>query len=258
MIYLGFLALVLLTAAVGAVTLLGARRAAVAAGDSDSDSQSFVGGVLNALFTVVLAFYIVFAWQNGDDVEKAAQQEVNALSDVHWQVAAVPAEQATALRSLAEQYAARVAEHEWPSLDQGRPDAQVDRLIDGMRAEAIALPADTEVLKSAREQVLTDLRQIDEAHRERVDISTDDQRFNLVLLAGSVLGAVLMIAFPLLVGLSARPANVATMVLLTLTLGFTLYLSVQLMHPLHGPFGVDADAFRTFLESLPAGSSPAE
>lgn len=258
MIFLIFLLLVLLTAAVAAVTLLSARREAVAAGDSDSDSQSFVGGVLNALFTVLLAFYIVFAWQNGDDIDKAAQQEVNALNDVYWQVTAAPAEQAESIRALTEQYARRVAEHEWSALSQGRGDAETDRLLVGMRAEAIALPADTEVLKSARAQVLADVRQIDEGHRERVDVATDDQSFNLVLLAGSVLGAVLMIVFPLLVGLSARPANVATMALLTLTLGFTVYLSVQLMHPLQGPFGVDADSFSTFLESLPGGVRAAE
>ncbi|MGW0891204.1 bestrophin-like domain [Saccharopolyspora sp. NPDC002578] len=258
MIFLILLVLVLLTAAVAAVTLLGARREAVAAGGSDSDSQSFVGGVLNALFTVLLAFYIVFAWQNGDDVDKAAQQEVNALNDAYWQVSAVPAEQAASIRSLAEQYAHRVAEHEWAALGQGRGDAEADRLLVGLRAEAIALPADTEVQKSAREQVLADVRQIDEGHRERVDVATDDQSFNVVLLVGSILGAVLMIVFPLLVGLSARPANVVTMALLTLTLGFTIYLSVQLMHPLQGPFGVDPDSFRTFLEALPGGTSATE
>ncbi|WP_243787940.1 DUF4239 domain-containing protein [Saccharopolyspora gloriosae] len=254
MIFLIFLVLVLITAGVAAVTLLSARREAVAAGDSDSDSQSFVGGVLNALFTVLLAFYIVFAWQNGDDIDKAAQQEVNALNDAYWQVAAVPAEQAESIRSLTQQYAHRVAEHEWSALSQGQADAETGRLLVGLRAEAIALPADTEVLKSAREQVLADVRQIDEGHRERVDVATDDQSFNAVLLVGSVLGAVLMIVFPLLVGLSARPANVATMALLTLTLGLTIYLSVQLMQPLQGPFGVDPDSFRTFLEALPGGS----
>ncbi|MFR9728449.1 hypothetical protein ACL03H_04405 [Saccharopolyspora sp. MS10] len=258
MIFLSLLALAALVAAVAAGTLLNARRRAVASGDADSESQSFVGGVLNALFTVVLAFYIVFAWQNGEDIDQAAKQEVNALNDAYWQSTAVPAEQGASIRSLAVQYANRVAEHEWPALDRGELDPQTDSLLAGLRAESIALPVDTELLKSAREQVLADVRQLDEAHRERVDVATDDQSFNLVLLVGSVLGAALMLAFPLVVGLSARPANVLTMSLLAGTLGLTLYLSVQLMHPLHGPFGVDADAFRTFLNSLPDGARPVE
>lgn len=258
MVFLSFLVLVLLTVAVAGGTLLSARRRTVAAGESDSDSQSFVGGVLNALFTVVLAFYIVFAWQNGDDIDKAAQQEVNALSDAYWQATAAPVAQAESLRSLAQQYARRVADHEWSALDQGRTDAETDRLIAELRTEAIALPADTEVLTSAREQLLADVRQVDEGHRERVDVATDDQSFTIVLLAASILGAVLMIAFPLLMGLSTRPANVVSMVLLTLTLGFTIYLSVQLMYPLRGPFGVDADVFRVFLDGLPGGTRPSE
>ncbi|GAA4867795.1 hypothetical protein [Saccharopolyspora cebuensis] len=240
----------LLALVVAGITLLIARRKAVADGGSDSDSQSFVGGVLNALFTVVLAFYIVFAWQNGDDIESAAKQEANALTDIYWQASVAPAPQAAAIQSLTEQYAERVVDHEWAALDESRTDPEVDRLLNALRGEVLALPADDEAVKSAREQSLQSIRQIDEGHRERVDIATDSKTFNTVLLAGSALGAALMIAFPLLVGLSMRPANIASMVLLSSTLGLVLYLSTALMHPLSGPFGIDPDPFRTTLEGF--------
>ena len=245
MLFLGIIVLVLIAACVAVSTVLGARRKAAASGDSDSDSQSFIGGVLNALFTVVLAFYIVFAWQNGDDIEKAAQQEANALVDTHWQVAAAPPQQAGAIRDLTDRYAERVAEQEWSALDEGRMDPEVTSVLNGLRAEVLALPAEDAAVKPVREQALQNVRQIDEGHRERVDVATDNQNFNLVLLGGSVLGAVLMVVFPLVVGLSMRPANVASMVLLTCTLGLTIYLSIGLLHPLSGPFGVDPDALET-------------
>ncbi|QUH06159.1 DUF4239 domain-containing protein [Saccharopolyspora erythraea] len=226
------------------------KRAGAARSDSDSDSLSFVGGVLNALFTVVLAFYIVFAWQDGDDVEKASTTEANALTDTYWQVSSAPEPAASTIRSLAARYATRVAEHEWAALDQGRTDPEVDAVLASMRAEVIDLPADTEQQKSAREQALQNIRVIDENHRERVEQATDGQVFNTVLLVASIIGALIMVAFPLLIGISPTAANIATMVLLTLTLGFTIFVSLQLMHPLHGPFGVEPGPFRTALESF--------
>ena len=254
MILLSLLAVVLLTLCVAGFTVLSARRKAAASGDADSDSQSFVGGVLNALFTVVLAFYIVFAWQNGDDIDKSSQQEANALTDTYWQASIAPAPHSTAIQSLTARYASRVADHEWSALDRGDTDPEVDRLLNSLRSEVLALPVDNEAIKSSREQSLQNIRQIDEGHRKRVDIATDDQNFNIVLLAASFLGAALMIAFPLLIGLSMRPANVAAMVLLTLTLGFTAYMSVELLHPLHGPFAVDPDPFRTALAGFDSTS----
>lgn len=113
-----------------------------------------------------------------------------------------------------------------------------------MRGAVLSVPANDPGVKSTREQGLQNIRRIDEAHRDRVDVATDDQNFNLVLLAGSALGAVLMIVFPLVVGLSMRPANVICMLLLTCVLGLTISLAVELLYPLHGPFSVDPEALQ--------------
>ncbi|WP_395474691.1 hypothetical protein [Saccharopolyspora spinosa] len=255
MLLLTLLALVLLPLCVVGFTVLNARRKTAASGEADSDSQSFAGGVLNALFTVVLAFYIVFAWQNGDDISKASDKEANALIDTHWQVSTAPEPHATTIQSLAAQYAARVADHEWSALDRGETDPETDRLLNSLRAEVLALPADTETLKTAREQSMQNVRQIDEGHRQRVDVATDDQNFNIMLLMASILGGVLMIAYPLIIGLSMRLTNVVTMVLLTLTIGFTIFISIELLHPLHGPFGVAPDAFKAALDAFATDTS---
>ena len=107
MVVLALLGFGLVAVAVAVSTVLGARRKAVASGDCDSDSQSFVVGVLNALFTVVLAFYIVFTWQNGDDIEKATKKEANALADIHWQVEFAPPASATQIQALTSRYAGK-------------------------------------------------------------------------------------------------------------------------------------------------------
>lgn len=250
MTFISLLAIGVLTLAVAGFTVLNARRKAAASGEADSDSQSFVGGVLSALFTVVLAFYIVFAWQNGDDIEKASQRETNALIDVYWQASIAPHPHAEAIQSVIAEYTTQVAEHEWVAHDAGEVDPEAERMLADLRAQVLALPADDEALKTSREQSLQDVRQITENRQERVTIATDDQSFTLVLLAASVLGAALMIAFPLVIGLSMRPANVAVMALLTATLALTTSMSFELLHPFSGPFGVDPDAFTAAQETF--------
>jgi hypothetical protein len=59
-----------------------------------------------------------------------------------------------------------------------------------------------------------------------------------------------MLAFPLVFGMSTRPANIAAMALLALTLSATLYVCWQLMNPLEGFFGATPDGFRSALEDM--------
>jgi hypothetical protein len=230
------------------------RRKSVSAGDSDSDSVSFAGGVISALFTVVLAFYIVFAWQAGDDVATYSDTETDALVDAYWQAESMPEPDRSTVQDLLRSYAQRVVGTEWDLLAQGRADPEPAAIIRTIRADFAALPADDNVMQSTRDNGLADVRAIDESHRARVDLATQSDPFNTVLLVGTLVGAALMIAFPLLVGMSARPANIAVLAMLTFTIGATVTIAIQLTHPLDGPFGADPDAFREALVQMQPAS----
>lgn len=233
--------------AVVAAIVLGRRRGAHVA-DSDSDSISFAGGVIGALFTVVLAFYVVFAWQLGADIDTDATTESNALLDAYWQAEQMPEPARSQAHRLLRGYAEGVVEREWPELAAGTDStgsavAATDTTLRALRSTFATLPAGDDALLSARDNALADVREIDESHRSRVDRSTDTDVFNTVLLGGTLVGAGLMVAFPLLVGLSARPANVAAMGVLTFTVAATVFVAVQLSQPLSGPFAVEPDPF---------------
>ena len=239
---------------VAAAVALG-HRAGVASGDSDSDSVGFSGGVLSALFTVVLAFYIVFAWQLGSDIGGDSDTESNALVDAYWQAENLAQPQRDAVQDMLRSYAGRVVDSEWRLLADDRRDPVPDQIVRALRAEFTAVASADDAVQSARDNALADLRQIDESHRSRVDLATDSDTFTAVLLVGTVLGATLMIAFPLLVGMSARPANIAIMATTTVVIGATVFLSLQLTHPLDGMFATPPDAFREALDQMrPPGS----
>jgi Protein of unknown function (DUF4239) len=244
------LIVVLPTAIVIAVTVLFGRAKKARSGDFDGDSMSFIGGVLSALFTVVLAFYVVFAWQSGDDIGSQATAEADALVDTYWQTTVEPEPDATLISGLVRKYTEEVAGREWSMLDEGQADPVAAATLTDLRTAVSALPADTEVLNSARDQSLQDLRTITTNHRQRTDEATDSDGFTWFLLVGTILGAVAMLVFPLLVGLSARPTNVVGIAVLAVTLAVIVYVCLQLMHPLHGQFGVGPDAFHDALDDM--------
>lgn len=244
------LTVVVPTLLVVAGTLVLGRRDTTAGGDFDSDSVSFAGGVVSALFTVVLAFYIVFAWQTGADVDSDATAEADALIAVGRYTGSLPDPLAQRVHRMAEDYAGRVAEVEWAALSRGEPDDTTADLLDDLRTEFTALPVDGGLLESVREQGLRDLRAVDEHRRSRIDLATSDDAFTGVLLAATVIGAALTMAFPLLVGVSARPANVAVMALVSVVLGTVVLLAMQLQTPLSGPFGTGPWAFQDALAEL--------
>lgn len=227
-----------------------ARRPSVAGGDLDSDTVSFSGGVLSALFTVVLAFHIVFAWQAGADVESAATAEANAALDLHWRAADLSPPVRDEVRGLVRTYTALVVDAEWGALARGGTDPRPPETLRRLRGVLAALPADGGAVESARDAALHDVRQLDENRRARVDLATGGDTFAAVLLVGTVIGAAFMIGFPLLVGISATPGNLVVLAALTLTVGATVFLSVQLARPLDGPFGVGPAAHLAALDEM--------
>lgn len=235
------------------IAILRGRRKAVSSGDFDSDSVSFAGGVISALFTVVLAFYVVFAWQRGADIDNSTTAEAQAVVDAHWQAEALPEPHRTSIQGMLRDYASSVVEEEWPSLVNGQTQSRPAELIQRIRAEFAALPESSGAVVFAREQGLRDVRQIDESRRSRVDLATGDDVFTRVLLAGTLIGAALMIAFPLLVGFSTRPVNIVILGILTAVVGATVFISVQLGRPLDGPFGVGPDALRGAVQDIDPG-----
>jgi hypothetical protein len=228
--------------AAGGAYLFG-RRTAVADGEKDGDSVSYVGGIISALFTVVLAFFVVFAWQAGADVESSSSAESDALLDLFWQVEALPGPQRTGLQDLVAQYTRSVADTEWPLLAAGEADPHAGALLEKLRDTVGALPIDGGIAQSVREQGMADLRQVGDARRARLDAATEDDSFNTILLVGTLVGGALTIAFPLLAGISARPVNVVIMGVLGLVVGVTMFVAVALAAPVGGLFGAEPGAF---------------
>lgn len=245
--------IVLATVLVIGATIAIGRTKTAKSGEFDSDGLSFLGGLFNALFLVVLAFYVVFAWENGDDLNSRAATEGDALIDLYWQAEVVPDAARAPLQDLVRDYATEVVDVEWAKLANGEDDGAVTSTITTMRQQVSALPADTDQLNTARENAIQDVRTLDDSHRARVDAATDKDPFTETLLAATIAGSVVMLAFPLLIGLRARRNHVVLMAVTAVVLVVTVVGSIELQDPLSGLFASDPDSFDTVLTTLPGG-----
>lgn len=230
------------------LTIVLSRRRAESAEGDESHSIPFIGGLLGSLFVVVVTFYLVLSWQNFNEVEARAKAEADALLGAYWQaeIFSDPAQQE--LQQLVREYASVVVASEWSAPSGPGRDSRVRRILDDLRAEFVALPADDPKSRLARKKALRYVQRIADNHRARVDLINGDNWFIFTLLCAQVVGAVLMVAFPLLAGFGGNAMNIAVMSLLGISVGAVVLLSVELLSPTQGIFKVDPEPFTNVLK----------
>jgi hypothetical protein len=229
------------------VTVLLGRRKAARDSEYNAEGLGFIGGVLNALFIVVLAFYTVITWTNTDSNEQHTRAEAAGLIEIHWQVAAAPNPGKTQIRALITEYTKEVATTEWASMDRGKSDPKADDLLVALRSEITALPADNEVAAALRDKSLDNIRNVADERRARVSDATGDHTLLKILLLGTIIGGMAMVAYPLLIGFSATLRNIIGLTAMAGLLAFAIYFSLELDQPFSGLIKVEPDAFRTAL-----------
>jgi hypothetical protein len=237
------------TAMVAAAILmvLAGRRKRAREGTYNGEAISFVGGVFNALFIVVLAFYTVITWTTADATEQQANAEASGLIEVYWQAAALPEPERGHIRSLIREYTEEVAGPEWAALDRRESSQKADELMIALRAAISSAPIPTEKAETARELAVQTAREVADQRRARIEAATGDQLLLTMLLIGTAIGAVVMVGFPLLIGFSADLRNISSLVVLAAILAFVIYFSIELDRPFDGLIKVEPDTFNTAL-----------
>ncbi|MCG8927861.1 DUF4239 domain-containing protein [Lentzea sp. CC55] len=242
------LASVAVTAA--ALLLFGRSRAHEQADDRDADSRGFLGAVISGLFIVALAFYMVIVWEAGGTAEGNASREAAAVADVYWQTAAMPQPQRDHIRSLLTEYPRLVAYREWPKLQMGESDGKTTETLHALHAEILGLPSTPEEVKSARERSLERMREITDLRRDRLDSASGLDNTGNIMLVGTIVGAVAMVIYPILIGFTARKRHFLQMSLASAVLATVCVLCVGMTQPFDGWFRVQPEAFTSLMEEL--------
>jgi CDP-diglyceride synthetase len=227
------------------------RRKRAKEGEYNSDALGFVGGVFNALFIVVLAFYTVITWTEADSTEQHTAAEASSLIEIYWQVASVPEPERDQVRALVREYTNEVADREWPLMDQHKSDPKAADLLVALRAEITRISGDSEAVSAARESALDNVRTAADERRARIEQATEDSSLLQLLLLGTIIGGVAMVAFPLLIGFSADVRHIVSLVALAGVLAFMIYFAIELDQPFHGLIRVEPGSFREALGEFP-------
>lgn len=112
--------------------------------------------VTGTLFTVVLAFVILAAFETYDGARSGAATEANAVLDMARTAALFPPAQRNALRSDLACYGRAVVDEEWPAMRDGRSSPLVDNWISAYRAEFGRLSVRSLREQAAFEDLLTE------------------------------------------------------------------------------------------------------
>ncbi|RSM64401.1 DUF4239 domain-containing protein [Kibdelosporangium aridum] len=229
------------------VMMMVGRRKRAREGTYNAEALGFVGGVLNALFIVVLAFYTVITWTEANATEEHAEAEASGLIEVYWQVANSPQAERDQIRALVREYTSEVVDREWGMLDEKKADRKAGDLLVALRAEISRLPAESDRELATRDQALQNARSVADERRARIEQAIGDSSLLTLLFWGTIIGAFVMVAYPLLIGFSADLRHVLSIVTLAGILAFTLYFAIELDQPFHGLIKAEPDAFRTAL-----------
>jgi hypothetical protein len=235
---------------IAACLLFGRSRAHDQADDRDADSRGFLGAVISGLFIVALAFYTVIVWEDNGTAEDNAAREAAAVADAYWQTGVMPQPQRDHIRSLLVEYPKLVADKEWPKLAQGEADERTTETVNSLHTEILSLPSTPDQVKSARERALERLREITDLRRDRLDQAGGLDNMGKLTLIATMVGAIGMIVFPLLIGFTARPRHVVQMSVTAAVLAFVCAMCLTMTHPFSGVLRVQPEAFTSVTEEL--------
>jgi hypothetical protein len=151
--------------------------------------------VTGTLFTVVLAFVILAAFNTYDGARSGAASEANAVLDMARTAPLFPTAQRDRLRSDLVCYGRAVVNEEWPATRNGRSSPLVDRWISAYRTEFTRLAVHS-LRDQAAFQDLLNLAETRTAGRQQRlgdDIPTVPTPLWLALIFGGCVSVVLML-----------------------------------------------------------------
>lgn len=215
-----------------------------------NDVAGFVYAVLGVLFAVMLGFVVVDEWESLEATKSNTFAEANELGALFWNARAMPASVGRALEKTTKDYAATVITTEWPMMAGGESSPAATNLVYTMRDEINALPTDTAKEQTLFDQSLQHVNDLAAARRQRIDQS--GEQVPTILWVALILGSVLTVGYSFLFGLANFWAHLLIAAPLGVMVVLTLIVVAQLSHPFSGMVAVTPDAFRIFLDRLPA------
>jgi hypothetical protein len=220
------------------------------------ESHTVVAGLiympLSGLVGVVIAFTIVFAWQNFNAAYKTTQDEAAALADVYWHADDFSDLDRQEVQQLAQSYAQVVIDEEWPLMAQGGESTRAWEIVDEIRRRLDKVEPTTSAEQALYSREVT-----------QFDAMVNDRRLRLLesreglpptLWASLLFASPLLIIFTYLFGVKNFLMHMVLVATLTLVVTSILVTIRSLEYPFSGDLIVKPTAIEIVLDGFKTNS----
>jgi len=223
--------------------------------NSHNNVAGYILGIVGGIYSVLLAFIAVAAWQNFGQAEHLVETEANLVGDLYRDTVAFPEPAASRMRRYLFDYAVVVAQDEWPALAAGRADEGAGwQLLDQVHAEVINLHSHEEGIGVMQAEGVRTLNALSDARRGRFDAAS--ARMPPLLWWNLIGGAVILMLFTYLFGTAHLLIHTLMVSLLGASIGLVLVMIVLLDNPFRGPNHVSVQPFTRLVIAVEAMAYP--
>lgn len=248
MVFWALLALVVgVGVAAGLARLLGRSERAVS-GSHNPQALSVVGSALLSSFILLTAFLIAGTWSTYNTDRQHTYDEARSVTTAYWLAGKLQPADRDRMRAGLAAYGNEVVADDWPSMARHQTSNTPAGTLDALRVEAAGIHPATAADEKARADVAAAL---DDVYSKRL-IRAADVNYTMpsLLYVAMVIAAVLLVAYPPLVGLTANGRNVVVLSGLGAMVGLGILIVVGLSHPYSEPLRIAPTAFRHALEQF--------
>jgi HAMP domain-containing protein len=213
-----------------------------------NEVAGFIFAVLGVAYAVLLAFVVIFVWQDYETAQTNVEREAHEMAAGYFIASQLPEPRRTRIQDLTRTYARVVVEEEWPMMERGQTSPRADSLVSQLRLKILEFDPRTKGGQVLYESGLTHFHDAADARRSRLlEVREGIPPLLWVVL---VVGGVITVSFTYLFGLESNRAHALMVAALTLVICGILFIIGEFDHPFSGVVEIRPDAFKEVLRSF--------
>lgn len=248
MVFWAILALVVgAIVAAGLARLLGRSERAVS-GSHNPQALSVVGSALLSSFILLTAFLIASTWSTYNTDRQHTYDEARSVTTAYWLAGKLQPVDRDRVRAGLTLYTNEVVTDDWPAMGRHRTSDTAAGALDSLRVAVGAIHPATAADEKARSDVAGAL---DDVYAKRLILAADvNYTMPSLLYFALVIAALLLVAYPPLVGLTVNGRNVVLLSGLGAMVGLGILIVMGLSQPYSEPLSIEPTAFRHALQQF--------
>jgi hypothetical protein len=222
------------------------------AGEGRTEHNDAIGQVftiVGGLHAVLMAFVLISLFDAAGTASADSYREANTLVAIDWAGDSLPEPARGQIHALSQAYLSTVIDQEWPRMRAGQDlDDTGWAQLEELRLTIEHADAAGEWQQDRKQQAANRLWEVYQARQDRIAASGGG--VGLVLWFALVVGSVMSLALPNLLGGTRLATHIVVMAVLAATIALLLFAIYQMQNPFSGGASIEPEAFQSARELL--------